>query len=680
MTEFLVRTCSKIVLWLRQCAWCEFTPSETCKRRESGNAVSFAAIFSSVLLLLMTQSALSETATYVYDSLGRLKSVTYDDSTSVTYQLDSAGNRTGVVTTSPDHTAPDVPSGLAASAPSATQVHLTWSASSDNGGSGTTGYNIYRNGSSTPINTSSTTSYDDLTVAGSTAYTYKVAAYDAAGNTSAQSGAVSVTTPAPPDTTPPTIPANLRSTFASSTKITLTWDVSTDAGSGMQGYRVYKNGSLVPGTIVSPPWDDSSVAGTTAYSYKVTAIDKQNNESAASNTLSITTPDTLPPNVPTGLQKDSATATQVTFHWTPPTDPGGSGIGGYYIYRDGAQINTASTSSFTDNTVSGTRTYSYAVAAFDRATPTANTSGLSATLAISTPDTTKPDAPGNLVATVISAHEIDLVWNVSKDQDGSYSVRYRIYRNGAFVTDVTAPAAGATQAAFNNSSIPDSSTYTYYVTAFDAAGNESLQSNSVTRSTPDATPPGVPTITSITAPAPKQVSLWWTQVSDNSGGAGVAGYQIFRNGSYLTTVSGASNTSYSDTSVSGSTYYTYQVNSFDSASNYSSLSTSAGVTTPLGVPDPPVLSAPSGRYTAPLTFTVSWTASATATTYELYEVNSDSTGSYALVYSGSGTSTSRTRGRGSWNYKVRACNSAGCGGYSNTKTVLICSATGSCPP
>ena len=49
------------------------------------------------------------------------------------------------------------------------------------------------------------TSYIDATVVAKTTYSYTVSAYDAAGNKSKQSVASTVTTPAPPDTTPPTI-------------------------------------------------------------------------------------------------------------------------------------------------------------------------------------------------------------------------------------------------------------------------------------------------------------------------------------------------------------------------------------------------------------------------------------------------------------------------------------------
>jgi serine protease len=60
------------------------------------------------------------------------------------------------------------------------------------------GYRIFRNGSSTPLNTTlaTTTSYTDTTVAASSTYSYTVAAVDRAGNQSAVSSAVSATTPA----------------------------------------------------------------------------------------------------------------------------------------------------------------------------------------------------------------------------------------------------------------------------------------------------------------------------------------------------------------------------------------------------------------------------------------------------------------------------------------------------
>ena len=81
---------------------------------------------------------------------------------------------------------------IEASATSASQINLSWTASTDN--VGVTGYKVYRNG--TQIATATTTSYSNTGLAASTAYTYTVSAYDAAGNVSGQSASVSATTQA----------------------------------------------------------------------------------------------------------------------------------------------------------------------------------------------------------------------------------------------------------------------------------------------------------------------------------------------------------------------------------------------------------------------------------------------------------------------------------------------------
>jgi len=99
-----------------------------------------------------------------------------------------------------DTQAPTVPQNLTGQAVNASQVTLSWNASTDNGGGTVAGYRIFRNG--VALATSTGTSYTDNTVAASTTYTYRVAAFDNASpaNESAQSNQVSVTTPAPSGT------------------------------------------------------------------------------------------------------------------------------------------------------------------------------------------------------------------------------------------------------------------------------------------------------------------------------------------------------------------------------------------------------------------------------------------------------------------------------------------------
>jgi acid phosphatase type 7 len=96
-----------------------------------------------------------------------------------------------------DTTPPSAPTNLSASAPSSTQVNLSWTASTDN--VGVTGYRVYRNGAFL-ANTGTTTSFSDTTVAAGTTYSYQVSAVDAAANESAKSNSASVTTPPSPGT------------------------------------------------------------------------------------------------------------------------------------------------------------------------------------------------------------------------------------------------------------------------------------------------------------------------------------------------------------------------------------------------------------------------------------------------------------------------------------------------
>ncbi|HSM38313.1 MAG TPA: right-handed parallel beta-helix repeat-containing protein, partial [Candidatus Limnocylindrales bacterium] len=89
---------------------------------------------------------------------------------------------------------PSVPTDLSAVAPESFQVDLSWTAATDN--IGVTGYEIVRDGSQID-SVGPVTSYQDFTVAASTAYAYQVRALDGAGNQSALSSAAQVTTPPP---------------------------------------------------------------------------------------------------------------------------------------------------------------------------------------------------------------------------------------------------------------------------------------------------------------------------------------------------------------------------------------------------------------------------------------------------------------------------------------------------
>ena len=136
--------------------------------------------------------------------------VTYADSTgapgndSFTYTVsDNGGSLSNVATVNVsisglDMTAPTVPQDLAATPLSYAEIRLTWSASTDTGGSGLAGYHVYRDGDATPVATIAGTSHIDGGLTGNTAYTYQVSAIDGADNESALSDPTAATTPPEP--------------------------------------------------------------------------------------------------------------------------------------------------------------------------------------------------------------------------------------------------------------------------------------------------------------------------------------------------------------------------------------------------------------------------------------------------------------------------------------------------
>jgi endoglucanase len=100
--------------------------------------------------------------------------------------------------TSNDTTAPSTPTGLSASGTTATGTRLTWTAATDN--VGVTGYEVLRapgasGGTFTAVATTTATSHTDSGLEPANTYRYQVRARDAAGNQSAPSDAVLVTTP-----------------------------------------------------------------------------------------------------------------------------------------------------------------------------------------------------------------------------------------------------------------------------------------------------------------------------------------------------------------------------------------------------------------------------------------------------------------------------------------------------
>ncbi len=278
----------------------------------------------------------------------------------------------------------DAPSGLSAIvAPG--QVELQWTAPAGS----IAGYRVERavDGSTAfaQIAAPNATSHVDTAVSGGNTYTYRVIAVGTAGHASVPSASVTVPVP---DVIPPAAPAGL--VAAAGKPVQLNWTANSEPD--LAGYRVYRaesgSSSFAPlAETTSPSHSDNNVTPGLAYSYRVTAFDRSDNESTPSATASAT----IPVESPSGLTA-SLVDGKVALQWTAPA----GSIAGYRVERavdastSFAQIAAPATTSYLDGNVETGKTYTYRVKAVGTA---GNESPASATASVSIP-TPPPPADG----------------------------------------------------------------------------------------------------------------------------------------------------------------------------------------------------------------------------------------------------------------------------------------------
>jgi chitodextrinase len=341
--------------------------------------VALATVAALLLVSPLPTATHAATVAYEHDTYGRVSKATYSDGTIVDYSYDDNGNRTATVVTPgtpipPDTTTPTAPGTPTFSSITGTSATASWTAATDN--VGVAGYDYRLNaGSWQSISNVLTRNLTGLNSAAN--YTFQVRARDAAGNLGAPSSGSFST----PDTTAPSVPTNLSASSSVSTTVNLSWTASTD-NVAVTGYNIFRNSSQI-GTSTTTSYADNTVSGSIAYSYKVSARDAANYESAQSAAANVTTPDTIAPTAPTGLAAAAASPSRINLSWGASTDAGGSGLAGYRVYRGGAHIASTTATSYNDTGLASSTAYSYTVTAYDNATIT-NTSQHSTTAGATT--------------------------------------------------------------------------------------------------------------------------------------------------------------------------------------------------------------------------------------------------------------------------------------------------------
>ena len=500
-------------------------------------------------------------------------------------------------TAPPDTQAPTAPGTLLLTVVSSNRIDLTWPAATDN--VGVTGYRVERcagAGCTTfaQIAAPTAASFSDTGLTGSTSYSYRVRATDAATNLGPYSATASATTQAPPDTQAPTAPGTPVPTVVSSSQINLTWPVATD-NVGVIGYLVERCPGAVcttfaqVGTPTTASFNDTGLTGSTTYRYRVRATDAAGNLSVYSAIATATTqapPDTQAPTTPGAPVISVVSSTQLNLTWPAATD--NVAVTGYLVERctgtgctTFAQVGAPPTGVFSDTGLTASTSYSYRVRATDAAGNFSAYSSVATATTQPPPDTQSPTAPGTPVPIVMSSSQIDLAWPAATDDVAvtGYFVERCAGTGCSTFTQVGSPAA----ASFSNTGLSGSTTYTYRVRATDAAGNLSAYSSVATETTQASSDTQAPTAPGTPVPivtSSSQIDLTWPAATDN---VAVSGYLVERcAGAGCTTfaqVGTPATTSFSDTGLTGSTSYSYRVGATDAAGNLSAYSVIATAST-----------------------------------------------------------------------------------------------------
>lgn len=445
-------------------------------------------------------------------------SMTVAPTATTTYTLtatNSSGSATAKATVTvaasiTDTQPPTAPVLSSVTAKSSTEADLVWVKSTDN--VGVAGYQILRNSVLLTKVSGTATSFADSTGQAGATYSYVVRAFDAAGNYSPGSNTVTVTLPAsvPPSgsTTCPSPAVNAftgcyynNQTLSGNPVLTRTdaqinfdWgayapDPSVTAGNfsvRWQGYFTFAGGSTtfkaltsdgmriyIDGNLILDQWRNqptylyTTQQNMTAGSHLVVVEYYENYGWATAHvTWQGSTPVAQPPVI-------------LSFSASPGSViAGGSSMLSWSV--NGATSITVDNgvgdvTSFTSKSVTPAQTTTYTLTAANSAgTATAK---VSVTVAAQR-DTTPPSAPILTSAIAKSASEIDLAWAPSTDNVGVTG--YQVIRSGLALTLASGQAYVDVGAAPNT-------TYSYAVRAYDAAGNYSPVSNSITVSTPPST-------------------------------------------------------------------------------------------------------------------------------------------------------------------------------------------------
>jgi fibronectin type 3 domain-containing protein len=430
-------------------------------------------------------------------------------------------------------------------------------------------------------------------------------------------------------------PASISAAADSPGSITLTWS----AVNGALSYTVYRAASsdgaytaIGTGTAVS--YSNTGLAAASTYYYKVSAHCAYGESPLSSAASAITLPES-----PTGVSAEALSASSIQIRWNAV-----QGASSYTVYRaassDGAYtaVGTSTAASYTNTGLSALSTYYYKVSAQGKSGESVQSASTSAVTWIG--------APEGVSAEVLSLSSIEITWNAVNGAS-SYTL-YRAASSGGTYTSI----GTSTLTSYTNTGLTAGTTYYYKVSAHGVNG-EGGRSAYISATTWPEAPTGV----SATAVSFSSIRITWNAVT------GASSYTVYRSaspdGAYAL-VGTSPTASYTDTGLTGSTTYYYQISASNAAKESGRSSTVSAAT-----PAAPLLAPPTEFGVIPVSSGIRlfWNAVEGASGYKVYRASS-AAGAYSSIAANVTGTTYLDIVSGStvYYYKVATINSDGVAG------------------
>ena len=302
-----------------------------------------------------------------------------------------------------------------------------------------------------------------------------------------------------------------------------------------------------------------------------------------------------------------------------------SKISGFSNFTSADIVDKAATTNWSV-TISGTN-YIYITASDDHSIFT-NESWYSTAVCLTN---NSPAVPNIINANTVSYSRIDILWN-----DLYNETSYTLFRSLVNDTNTVTNIAGfyANNTNYSDTGLNPSTTYYYWIKAYNLFG-QSVFSTVVSNTTLQP-PPDIPTIIDIQAVSTNQISLEWSDSSNETS------YTLYRslnndtNSLIVITGISANQTNYNDIGLSPNTYYHYWVKAYNGQSSLSYSLMASNITYPTS-PDIVGIQAISSNQ-----FNISWNQVTNVTSYTLFKSTNNNPGAALKLAGLSGSVTTYT--------------------------------------